>query len=242
MNFMNIHLSSYGEGTPLVFFHGWGFDSQIWLSLLPYFEKNYQLILVDLPGFGQTRLQDWITFKINLLAQLPQEFILCGWSLGGLYATRLAIEESNRVVSLINITSSPRFIADASWPGVPKEVFIKFHQNLTVDIKRTLIEFMSLQCNKKISQCEPGIIPSKEGLQSGLNILDSWDLRPGLKQLTIPACFMFGRLDPITPINTMNKMQDLYPDFNYVLFNKAAHMPFLSHPDLFIEQFLEFIE
>ncbi|KTD50833.1 alpha/beta fold hydrolase [Legionella quateirensis] len=239
---MTIHITSYGTGIPLVFFHGWGFDSQVWKFLIPYFEESYQLILVDLPGFGLSPLQDWNSFKSNLLSRLPPKFIVTGWSLGGLFATRLAIEEQERVIKLVNITSSPRFISDVEWPGVSREVFAHFYKNLSLDINKTLQEFVTLQLNKHKFEFNSGVLPSKSGLESGLKILDEWDLRPGLNSLNTPTCFMFGRLDPITPVRTMHYMQKIYPDFNYVLFNKAAHMPFLSHTDVFIEQFSGFIQ
>ncbi|HAT9609297.1 TPA: pimelyl-ACP methyl ester esterase, partial [Legionella pneumophila subsp. pneumophila] len=53
---------------------------------------------------------------------------------------------------------------------------------------------------------------------------------------------LFGRLDPITPVKTMAIMEKNYPNFKYVLFNRAAHMPFLSHTDLFITIMDEFIK
>ncbi|WP_298625982.1 alpha/beta fold hydrolase [uncultured Legionella sp.] len=239
---MKIHLTSYGSGIPLVFFHGWGFDGQIWQSLVPYFIDSYQVFLVDLPGFGLTPMQEWNDFKENLLASLPEQFIVAGWSMGGLFATRLAIEEQNRIIKLINIASSPRFISDTEWPGVPREVFVAFYENLVRDISKTLQEFIQLQVNKKTLQLPAFSMPSKEGLDSGLRILDDWDLRRDLAELKIPTCFMFGRLDPITPVKTMNFMQSVYPDFKYVLFSKAAHMPFLSHTELFVDEFLEFIQ
>lgn len=60
---MNIHLDKYGQGMPLVLFHGWGFDSQIWQPIIPYLKPKYQIILVDLPGFGLTPMMDWESFK-----------------------------------------------------------------------------------------------------------------------------------------------------------------------------------
>ena len=164
MLFMNIHIKRFGTGVPVVFFHGWGFDQHIWSSLIPQLQDNYQLILVDLPGFGLSDMMDWLTFKEYLLEFLPDEFAVVGWSMGGLYATRLAIEEPNRVLYLLNITSSPRFIAEASWPGVAKEVFTHFYKNLSVDIDKTLKEFIALQVNKSTAPFSLGTAPSREGL------------------------------------------------------------------------------
>jgi len=235
---MKINHTRFGEGFPLVFFHGWGFDSHIWLPLVPDLERKYQIILIDLPGFGLTSMMSWSDFKQELLCLLPKEFALIGWSMGGLYASRLAIEHPERVKYLINVSSSPRFINDPLWPGVSKEVFVTFYTNLSANTEQTLDDFISIQLNKKKISVSRGNPPSIMGLQSGLEILDTWDLREGLKSLTIPTYFMFGRLDPITPVTTMKAMELYYPDFNYFLFRKSAHMPFLSEQQEFVNKLL----
>lgn len=239
---MTIHLSKFGHGSPVVFFHGWGFDRQIWQHLVPLLESEVQLILVDLPGFGFTPMMDWNSFKSNLLKQLPRQFSLVGWSMGGLYATRLAIEDPDKVKALLNITSSPRFIKDNDWPGVDQAVFMRFYSNLSTDLTATLNEFVSLQMNYKKLEVPLGNSPSFEGLEHGLNMLEKWDLRDQIQHLKMPVAYYFGRLDPITPVKVMEKMQLVYPEIHYVLYKKAAHMPFLSHTDLFLKDFLEFIK
>ncbi|RUR12950.1 alpha/beta fold hydrolase [Legionella sp. km772] len=239
---MNINIIKHGRGVPVVFFHGWGFDHHIWLPLIEPLGERYQLILVDLPGFGSTPWLNWSKFKNKLLTQLPASFALVGWSLGGLYAQRLAIEEPSRISSLLSITASPRFIADESWPAVPKEVFNHFYNNLSLDLEKTLKDFIRLQVNKNKIILPLGQRPSSEGLEQGLNTLEQWDLRSALHDLNLPTCFMFARLDPIAPAKIMEAMQKLYPHFDYVFFNRAAHMPFLSHTELFIEEFQRFIK
>ena len=125
---MKINIHKYGSGFPLVFLHGWGFDSQVWMALIPKLITHYQLILIDLPGFGQSPIMDWHFFKKNLLSQLPEKFALVGWSMGGIYAMRLALENPERVDYFISVTSSPRFLLDYSWPGVSQEVFQGFYK------------------------------------------------------------------------------------------------------------------
>ena len=241
---MTIHIASFGQGKPIVFFHGWGFNSQIWLPLVPYLEKEYQLFLVDLPGFGSSSLLSWTSFKEELLSHLPLQFALIGWSLGGLYAMRLAIEEPNRVDSLISITSSPRFLQDDKWPGVPKQLFQQFYTNLATDFHATLSDFIALQLKKKTQLDFSHFInfSMPAGLKNGLDVLDSWDLREDLHRLDKPSCFIFGELDPIVPIATIQTMKQLYPHFDYLLFKRSTHMPFLLHMDLFINTINEFVQ
>lgn len=232
---MSIHLSIHGSGKPLVLFHGWGFNSHIWTPILPALENNHQLYLVDLPGFGLTPSMDWETFKIDLLNVLPAQFALAGWSMGGLFATRLAIEAPLRISHLLNIASSPRLIREAHWPGVDEKIFNNFYLELTHDPQKTLQQFIKLQLqNQPIPAGVWGEPPSLQGLQQGLDLFIHWDLRESLYQLTMPVYFIFGRLDAIIPRGIMTVMQGSYPNFQYTMLAKAAHAPFLSHTKEFI--------
>lgn len=230
---MHLHIEKRGQGYPLVFFHGWGFDSQIWCKLAGAIENRYQLYLVDLPGFGQSSHMNWELFKNKLLKVLPKQFALAGWSLGGLLAMRLALEEEARITHLISISSSPRFIKEKGWPGIDNQVFTQFFLNLKKDPEKFLAQFIMLQLQGK-SYDHRQIRPSLSGLEAGLDILAEWDLRMALCDFVKPTIFMFGHLDAITPRATMTAMQKSFPNFSYVLFEKAAHMPFLSHQNEFI--------
>ena len=155
---MNLHIKKIGQGRPLVCFHGWGFEHRIWLPLAHKLANIYQLYLIDLPGFGLSSFMPWEKFKQELLSQLPAQFILLGWSLGGLFATRLALEEYDCVDHLINIASSPCFIKKENWPGLEKNVFDSFCRNLTQTPQETLAKFIALQLQHSAYQYENRIL------------------------------------------------------------------------------------
>jgi pimeloyl-[acyl-carrier protein] methyl ester esterase len=235
---MTIHISVHGQGMPLVLFHGWGFDHHVWYQILPYLTSEYQLFLVDLPGFGLTSFMEWSDFKAALFQRVPPRFALAGWSMGGLYATRLAIEEPEHVVSLLNIASSPCFIQKENWPGGDSIIYKNFYDNLANNPKKTVEQFIESQLQgQKINLTAASL----KGLNAGLDVLVNWDLREKLTQLTLPVCYMFGRLDAIIPCSTKLCMQNIYPNFNYVLFPRAAHVVFLTHPELFVHALNEFL-
>lgn len=232
---MNLYINIKGQGPALVMFHGWGFDHSIWDTLSQNLQHHFQLYLVDLPGFGHTEIMSWDTFKQLLLQRLPAVFSVSGWSLGGLYAMRLAIEEPSRVLRLLITASSPRFIKTDNWPGVDKIIFDGFYNNLARDQQQTIRDFINLQGRNQPINPQKNYLSSTQGLSQGLQILDEWDLRQSLLHYNNPACFVFGRLDAIIPSATMTKMQQCYPSFEYQLFPKAAHMPFLSHQQAYLE-------
>lgn len=235
---MSIHFHKYGKGSALVFFHGFGFDNQVWHSLIPHFKHKHTLYLVDLPGFGKTPMMDWEVFKHCLLEELPEQFSLVGWSMGGLFATRLALEMPDRTAQLINISSSPYFLKESDWPGIEHSALSGFYEKMVQHPMVTLKQFMALQTNTPV--ITPEAIPP--GLEEGLNILMNWDLREKLRHYEKQVCYMFGRLDSIVPYKLMAIMKADYPNFRYHLFSRAAHAPFLSHQDRFITTLLECLE
>lgn len=241
---MKPHVTAHGQGLPLVLFHGWGFNAQVWATSLAALTPHYHVYLVDLPGFGSTPPMDWNSFKQTLLPQLPEQFALLGWSMGGLFATRLAIETPKRVTHLINVTSSPRFIKEADWPGVEPDLFHLFYQQLSHQGLQTLEQFIELQLK---DQAFDSILfkhhaPNWIGLREGLEVLLQWDLRDALATIQLPVLYLFGRLDSITSRHTMAKMQSRYPQFKYTMFSRAAHVPFLSHPTEFMNALHEFLQ
>ena len=228
---MTLHVTVHGQGRPLVLLHGWGFDGHIWQALMPALSARFQLYVVDLPGFGRSANMDWDAFKLALLQVLPSCFAVAGWSLGGLFATRLAVEVPSRITHVLNIAATPRFIQDDHWPGFEPSVFTAFSDDLVTHPERTWKRFTRLQGVKH------GIFPPTigwSGLRAGLDVLQTWDLRALLPQLNMPVCYVFGQLDGITSPALMPCMQARYPRFHYKLFHEAAHTPFLSHPVEFL--------
>ncbi len=238
-----IHITQTGHGTPLLLLHGWGFDHSIWRPILSDLNKKYTVYRVDLPGFGQTPCMPFDDFKTNLFDILPAKIALLGWSMGGLIATRLALEHPERITCLINISASPCFVASDNWPGISANNLDAFYQGLRDNPKATLENFIRLQLPKKIPYVLETPHPfNLEGLESGLEILKTWDFREKITQLKQPTSYLFGRLDSITPAKTMSAMQTSYPGVHCELIRGAGHAPFLSHPEAFLTFLNQFIE
>ena len=183
----------------------------------------------------------WQEFKTEILSLLPATFMLLGWSLGGLFASRLAIDEPTRVAKLINVTSSPYFISTDNWIGIDKRVFADFYEQFKANPQKTRTEFIQ---NQLTSDVDFKLQLSDEidlyGLEKGLEFLLNWDLRADLQLVELPVLYIFGRLDSIVPRKLMPLLQDKFPQFEYVMLRRAAHVPFLSHMQEFNEILSEF--
>ncbi|MDU6108671.1 MAG: alpha/beta fold hydrolase [Klebsiella pneumoniae] len=81
-------------------------------------------------------------------------------------------------------------------------------------------------------------MPSAEALNGGLEILRTVDLRQALVRLPMPFLRLYGRLDGLVPRKIVPLLDDLWPESESILFDKAAHAPFVSHPAAFCEPLL----
>jgi 2-succinyl-6-hydroxy-2,4-cyclohexadiene-1-carboxylate synthase len=94
----------------LVLLHGFGGTHRAWDPVLPELDhERYNPIVPDLRGHGTKAGVRPISFDgcvADVLAAAPDEFILCGYSMGGRVAQRIALAAPERVAHLILVSTS----------------------------------------------------------------------------------------------------------------------------------------
>ncbi|MCT4715837.1 pimeloyl-ACP methyl ester esterase BioH [Enterobacteriaceae bacterium H18W14] len=243
-----------GEGNiDLVLLHGWGLNAEVWHCISAELSSQFRLHLVDLPGYGRSQNFGALTLPEMaeiVLAQAPEQAVFLGWSLGGLVASQIALTHPGRVRALITVASSPCFTARGDWPGIKPEVLTGFQQQLSEDFQRTVERFLALQtlgtqtarqdarALKAVVLEQP--MPEVEVLNGGLEILKTVDLREQLAELQMPLLRLYGYLDGLVPRKVAALLDERCPQSESVIFLKAAHAPFISHPQAFCEQIFAF--
>ncbi|WP_436857408.1 pimeloyl-ACP methyl ester esterase BioH [Citrobacter tructae] len=232
----------------LVLLHGWGLNAEVWHCISEELSSHFTLHLVDLPGFGRSQGFGAMTLAEmteQVLKQAPEKAIWLGWSLGGLVASQLALSHPERVQALVTVASSPCFSAREEWPGIKPEVLAGFQHQLSEDFQRTVERFLALQTMgtesarqdaralKKTVLALP--MPPVDVLNGGLEMLKTVDLRESLKALTVPFLRLYGYLDGLVPRKVVPILDELWPQSESQVFAKAAHAPFISHPDAFCQ-------
>ena len=253
---MSISVERFGQGPDLVLLHGWGMNGAVWHGIAQQLADHYRVHLVDLPGFGNSPLNDGSDYSLPWLAEqvagvLPERCHLLGWSLGGLVASQLALTHPERVQSLITVASSPCFMARDEWPGIAPKVLAGFNQMLAGDFKQTIERFLAIQAmgsehaRDDIRQLRHWLAerpaPQLAALEAGLGLLADIDLRDELTTLSLPWLRIYGRLDSLVPKAAIPLLDERYPHSRSLVLDKASHAPFISHPAQFIAMVREFI-
>ena len=239
---------------PIVLLHGWGLNSGVWPPLLDLFqankENNYQLITIDLPGFGINSAVDIKPYSLTDICHhieqvIDQPAIYLGWSLGGLIATEMSLKHPEKVLALISVASSPYFVeqTDDNWPGIKENVLASFHKQLAQDTAKTISGFLKIQAMgsphirqdlKLITQLVMAhALPSQQILANSLALLSQCDLREHLSNIKQPFLRLYGHNDSLVPKGVIGKINHLAPNSEHHLFDNASHAPFISHLDNF---------
>lgn len=245
-----------GEGKPLVLIHGWGMHGGVWQPIVKQLAKDYMLYIVDLPGMGYSRTADpyeLYTLAAEVAEVMPGLCDVLGWSLGGLVAQHIAINQPDRIRRLILVGTTPCFINREDWDeGISPDFFTDFARSVDDDYKRTMIKFLTLQCMKAkgardtIKQLRHGLelkpVPSARTLKQALQVLLQTDLREEVVNIHKPTLLIHGDRDNLAPVQAAHWMMQHLPKGFLRVISGAAHAPFLSHSEQFIEALDQFLE
>jgi pimeloyl-[acyl-carrier protein] methyl ester esterase len=188
----------------------------------------------------------------ELSAQFDEPLNVCGWSLGGQIALRWAMRHPQQVNRLVLVASTPCFVRKIEWPcAMAAETLAEFGAGLQQNYALTLRRFLALQVRG--SEQEHELLATLRGtlfshgeadlsaLQGGLEILRNCDLRSALPDIRQPALVIAGERDTLTPPQASQYLASHLPDARLATIRGAAHAPFLSHPDEFMEHILDFL-
>ena len=251
----------------LVLFSGWGMESQVWETILPSLIEKYNIVIVDLPGYGsniELAVEPALMISENipknntnsiediakqLIDVIPEQSILVGWSMGGMVATYLSHAYPKRYRGLICIASNPCFVQKPHWPhAVSIEVFDQFQQGVELNSRKTLKRFIGLQClnavgeKKLVKQLRSiPIQVSDSTLAGGLSMMKTLDLTSSLKKMNIPVLHILGELDQLMPSVIAKDLQLLNAQHKTHVVVGAGHLPFLSHPEEVLSTIDDFI-
>lgn len=246
-----LKFASVGEGLPLVFIHGWGLNSGVWQPCAQQLAQHYQVITLDLPGYGENKdvhLPEYSLENIanRIVESIGKPAVYLGWSLGGLVATEIALKFSEQVKGLITVASTPHFVQQDNWHGIDPDILALFHRQLEQDTKKTINNFLKIQAmgsphirdDIKIIRDLVMQLPmaEKPTLEQSLLLLEQVDQRALLSKISLPFLRTYGRLDGLVPKSAIEDINQLAPLSDRHIFEQSSHAPFISELPEFIKQ------
>ncbi len=248
-----------GEGTPLVFFHGWGADSRVWRQQIPFFSEEYQTVVIDLPGHGQT---PWKELTIDEMAQSSLHLLrrvcsspvsLVGSSLGGTLAIKVFEHGPDFVRSLTLTGSQPKFLKSEDYPyGLSERQILRLARQLEGNYEKAIDQFfvslftrreresLLFRWLRRFKRSEG--FPQKEAMVSLFRQLKGLDVRPVLESIRVPFQLINGDEDLVCQAGVEQIFRQAMPQSQIELYEGCGHFPFLIQAHRFnfsVKKFLQ---
>ena len=238
-----LNVKVLGAGPAIWMVHGWGINSQIFSAFGGELASRFKVYLVDLPGYGLSPpiYPYALEHMVYLLdSALLEPAVVCGWSLGGSVALKLAAFSPEKIKGLILMSTTPRFTKKADWAhGVEKDVLLSFAQDLARDYPGTLKRFFAWQAlgggasHEVITRLQTAAAPSPSAqtLEAGLQMLLDTDLRHEVGAIKQACLIIHGKQDKLVPWEAAVWLATTLDQAELLSIDQAGHAPFLSHSE-----------
>jgi len=227
-----------GNGQPLVLLHGYPFDHTIWKEVLPLLEDNFDLILPDLRGFGQSEvvepqytIADMAADIAALLDQIGIEnTYLAGHSMGGYVSLAFVRNYRNRVLGLGLVASQA--LGDS--PERKEGRYAAAAEVMQTGVQ-PVAESMppKLTSDKGIQDYVRGLIEEQNAvaLANTLKAMgERFDSTLILPTFNFPVVLVHGTADELIPIERAREIKAALKPAYLVELSGVGHMPMLENP------------
>lgn len=203
-----------GHGFPLVLLHGFCESRTLWKYCEKQLALHYRVIVPDLPGFGESRLEEptvsmeYFAEQIKLLLDdlKIEKCVLIGHSLGGYVLLAFAEKYENRLAGMGMFHSTAFADTEEKKENRNKTIgFIEKH-GVSVFAESFVAPLFSLR-NRDLLKFEIKELIHTAATSSELGVIettkamrDRKDRTEVLKNVTIPVLYVIGKLDGAVPL------------------------------------------
>jgi 3-oxoadipate enol-lactonase len=235
----------------LVFCNSLGSDLRTWDSVVPYFVSNFRIVRYDKRGHGLSdaptppySLDDLALDLIGLLDNLEiEEAVVCGLSVGGLIAQRLALSHPERVHALVLCDTAMRIGSVASWE---ERIATVRESGLTSWVTPSIERWFSPVFRERHDADVRGyanmlLRMSVQGYIGTCYALRDADLTPLASTINKPTLVLCGDQDIATPPALGQELARSIPGARFSLIRDAAHLSCIEQPEALARQLIEFL-
>lgn len=255
---LSIHYYQGGpsDGETILMVHGFGASKDNWLRFARYFTEGYQVIALDLPGFGDSS-KPYASYdvgtQVERLAAFTQalqikKLHLIGSSMGGhisaLYAARYP-EQILSVALLGNAgVDSPQKseLIERLERGEPNPLIVKTPQQFEQLLEFIFVEVPSMPERLKQALAERSVANSTHNERVFAQLVSRYiPLEPVLPKIQAPTLLLWGAQDRVLHVSSIEVMQPLLQRPSVVIMQDCGHAPMLERPKETAEHYQAFL-
>ena len=223
----------------IIFNHGIGIDHRMWVKWIPALIDRYQIILLDMRGFGQSTIPPAdAKWSMDMLV----DDVLSVASAVGAARFHLAGESMGGTVALCTYFRNPKVlrsitVSNGAHIGASLENLNDWRDVISSGGMNGWSKMMSgrrfyddgLQPDERAWFDEAQRSSSPDSCLNALAVLRGIDLTPKLKEIAVPVLILHGDASPFIPLTITSALHAGLPDSEVRIFPHAKHGLPLSH-------------
>lgn len=250
----SLHYAEYGQGDPVVLLHANPGDSQDFAAIIPALSEHYRVFALDWPGYGQSAMPpspssttarfftDVLKAFFDALSLPPA--VIIGNSVGGNAATRMAIEQPEKVRGLVLVAPggfTPHNVLTRSFCRLQSSRFsLSPHVFARLYLKRQTPTTKAMLRRAAGPQATPAARILNRAVWRSFGQAEN-DLRAAASSINVPTLLLFGKHDPaISASKDGREAAMAIPSAKRVTL-PCGHASFAEMPHLFLRETLPFL-
>lgn len=237
---------SHGQGKTIILLHGFCENSTCFHKQVLLLKDRYNLLCIDLPGFGQSDVVEGLTMEqmADAVEEVLQylhldKVVMLGHSMGGYATLAYAKKYSSRLAGFGLLHSTA--LADTDERKQKREQAMAFIDKTGGE--RYVREFIPPLFKDALANkadvtyaIDEALSISDRGL---IHALDAMKNRPDstsvLKETKLPVLFVAGKYDALIPAEAMAEQAGYCSRSVFHLLPDSAHMGMVEEPDAMAE-------
>ena len=238
-----------GQGTPILCLHGHPGSRACMQVFTNALSKYWKTISPDLRGYGDSKtatqfeMEDHVSDLIDLLDRLEvNEFLILGWSLGGILALEIALRYPNRVKGMILVASSAYPVSSHPKVGfftllwtVVAGIFNRIRPGWAWNIqwfgRRSLFKYLvqthTPQTYRYLADVAwSAFFQTSKNAHLALNraISRGYNRLPQVSEIDCPSLVMAAECDRHITVESSFKTHQQLAESQWILYPKTAHL------------------
>lgn len=250
-----IHYRTCGNGPWVVLLHGFLESTEIWDEFAGQLERDFSVLLVDLPGHGRSGVVDEI-HSMDLMAESVlaiidhlkiDKFVVCGHSMGGYVSLDIAGNRPSQVRGVVLFHSHAAPDDDAAKENRRRTINVVklnrtnfIHQFIpdlfAEDNQQRLASEIEALRNRAASTSGKSVVAALHGMMDRKGSLDF------LMSTELPVLFLIGKNDSRMPYNKLMAQAMLPAHAEILLLDKVGHMGFIEAPEITLTVVADFFK
>jgi pimeloyl-ACP methyl ester carboxylesterase len=244
----------YDRRPVVLLLHAFPLDRRMWRPVGALLEPRARVLAPDLPGFGASAavtadpsLDVWADLVANWLsvAAGDRPVVVCGLSMGGYLALRLADRHPDRLAALVLADTGAGADGDADRAARNQRIAMVTDQGVGPLVDALLPRLLGPTARPEVETEVRRIAgeQTRAGVTAALAAMrDRPDSTRLLTQIRVPALVVVGADDALTPPSVARSIAEALPHGRLRVIPGAGHLSAVEAPDAFARALVELLD